>query len=971
MGAVPKDFNLGLEKPVTVPAYGRQVQSIATNAQTFGANTIANIVIDTSTAGSFLDPLQSLLEFDIEITNTNPHIDYLNFGAAGAASLIQEFRIYNQGTPLVEIHDYNLAFETWMKLGNMQQQEFAMYMENSWRAPVAPGESDLNFVKPPMIDLNGVIMWPTNVNLYADKNQAAKKSIGHYLANIDETITPAENNGNFFPATNGVNYNATLATYEYLPSITAKSPGQGVLPCVEAASSNIFLDPAEDFMNTYIEASEAPWNYTHNYTINDANYTYSDAPGTINSWTWTNRIDNTYVTWPSTIRPENTEFNAGIKMQEQAVKNYRLEDYMMYLSNVKNIPVGVSPLKSFIGTESAAITKQTGNFDTTDVYSNETLISNWNLTNETTSELNAASDTTKAGSFKYHVCLPFFDGLLGMGAEKQFPTMLISPGSLYIQIRWAKMEQAVQATMDPCRRIFGTYRDYVPNIGLKSYYATEYKGQVLRSDRQTVNYINNSVFPTTFMAYTPHAARGTDFAWKGILPIFPPTAIDLDVDRLNLVSKNGYRTNVFTNQYSANFDYRALFGSSFVDATSKPAKRISNSTGFNEGLSTGLPKPQYVPITKPWLYSGNLFHYTGTMPSYCKEYDVCYGTYLPRSTPQVRRTTTKAYPGENISPTNISAVPTYVINNLKYTGYQTILSDELTGAILKASAKEDISVYGQTWKTYRTVCSNSEAQTIILPIKVSSANSLHFLFQNETMRENLNYNSLTGNCPLTHFKWTTDTDHFVGSDTAPTFTGLETTGSNMSIQLAIGNELLPQQPITSVTNLVSELERSIHAKGQMTIPIQARTTLFGNKTGSVTNKFGSLVNHDFMAPYVPVEALDDQTITDNPAFMDYLAQDYETFRSRGNYGTGLFTPPESDFILGFDLDNFPGNNDNARSGRYLGNAPLTLRMSGAKALASSSLSTLVNNLDAWSCIVIVLLDIRFSIGAGGSIQTFY
>ena len=40
MSAVPKEFNLGLEKPVTVPAYGRQVQSIATNAQTFIANTI-------------------------------------------------------------------------------------------------------------------------------------------------------------------------------------------------------------------------------------------------------------------------------------------------------------------------------------------------------------------------------------------------------------------------------------------------------------------------------------------------------------------------------------------------------------------------------------------------------------------------------------------------------------------------------------------------------------------------------------------------------------------------------------------------------------------------------------------------------------------------------------------------------------------------------------------------------------------
>ena len=81
-------------------------------------------------------------------------------------------------------------------------------------------------------------------------------------------------------------------------------------------------------------------------------------------------------------------------------------------------------------------------------------------------------------------------------------------------------------------------------------------------------------------------------------------------------------------------------------------------------------------------------------------------------------------------------------------------------------------------------------------------------------------------------------------------------------------------------------------------------------------------------------------------------------------------PPESDFILGFDLDTFPGNNDNARSGRYLGDAPLTLQMSGATGISTSALSTSTSS-DSWACIAIVLCDIRFSIGAGGAIQAYY
>ena len=140
-----------------------------------------------------------------------------------------------------------------------------------------------------------------------------------------------------------------------------------------------------------------------------------------------------------------------------------------------------------------------------------------------------------------------------------------------------------------------------------------------------------------------------------------------------------------------------------------------------------------------------------TSPTYINETNLCYGTYLPCSTAQVRRTNANAFPGNMASPTNIGVSPTYVIQNLRYTGYQTVLSDEITAAIVRSAAKEDVSIQGQTWRTYRTICAASSSQTIILPIKIASANSIHCIFQNTTMYESLNYNSLTGNCPLTTF----------------------------------------------------------------------------------------------------------------------------------------------------------------------------------------------------------------------------
>ena len=105
--AVPSNVNLARQKPYAVSAYSRRVKSLANNAQNFGPDSYVNITLDTSTPGSFLDPLQSYLKFDLTIENTNIFADYVSLGAAGAASVIEEFRIYVQGTPIEEILQYN------------------------------------------------------------------------------------------------------------------------------------------------------------------------------------------------------------------------------------------------------------------------------------------------------------------------------------------------------------------------------------------------------------------------------------------------------------------------------------------------------------------------------------------------------------------------------------------------------------------------------------------------------------------------------------------------------------------------------------------------------------------------------------------------------------------------------------------------------------------------------------------------
>ena len=49
------------------------------------------------------------------------------------------------------------------------------------------------------------------------------------------------------------------------------------------------------------------------------------------------------------------------------------------------------------------------------------------------------------------------------------------------KVKWAKALHAFQTAMDPCRRVFGTYRDYMISWGLPFGYAAEKAGNILNA----------------------------------------------------------------------------------------------------------------------------------------------------------------------------------------------------------------------------------------------------------------------------------------------------------------------------------------------------------------------------------------------------------------------------------------------------------------------------------------------------------
>jgi hypothetical protein len=145
---------------------------------------------------------------------------------------------------------------------------------------------------------------------------------------------------------------------------------------------------------------------------------------------------------------------------------------------------------------------------------------------------------------------------------------------------------------------------------------------------------------------------------------------------------------------------------------------------------------QYVPVETPWKYGQRFTNLLlpGTQPSYyCEEADNCYGTYLPASTAQVRRTSQTSnariaqLDSSNLGSQNSPKVE-IIIQNSMSVGQQIILPDEVTASIVKMAVNGDISLLSHSCKTYRTTLSSASRQNLILPIKIASANDLFVLF---------------------------------------------------------------------------------------------------------------------------------------------------------------------------------------------------------------------------------------------------
>jgi len=215
-----------------------------------------------------------------------------------------------------------------------------------------------------------------------------------------------------------------------------------------------------------------------------------------------------------------------------------------------------------------------------------------------------------------------------------------------------------------------------------------------------------------------------------------------------------------------------------------------------------------------------------------------------------------------------------------------------------------------------------------------------------------------------------------------------------SYQLFSGTRQYPLQPIQTVSELLVEREKSTHSlhnwswSGIENMALQSWGKSFNS--GSTTGlSFDPFLDLGYFTTFVPTLALDDQTITQNPYFS--IAETDETganrVRIRGirqspaitntqSQFVGVmnrFVPPIGTFFLGWDFESWTNHEDLMRTGKFLGQEQLSVRMTGCYLMSATNPTTAYASPLAQPviCTAIVPHIVKLSFVPGGHMLSYY
>ena len=697
---------------------------------------------------------------------------------------------------------------------------------------------------------------------------------------------------------------------------------------------------------------------------------------------------------PCTLSGEVDDFEV-----DQIIGKTKVSEYMKYLANVRSLPIGLP-----------------GNIAGAS-YCDPCAV----LTASSSPTVNAPN----CNYTEYRVSMPFLSGIYGILADKMFPDLLIGANNIRIEFKLAPNNKALWLTMDPCRRIPGTVRDFAPFTGAANSAAGAAAGAgIIRGGKILLT--NGGL---CLAASAGSAATGCYYAMlncQNTNTNAPLTPASYAMNATAVTDPQATSGAIFPNSYIYNTSSAMgedLKGSNSYSYPGGGAEAIyfqsNNATvsGFDIDFKTNLPKPQYMPTAQPWTQKAfSTTSSTGAFAfqnaSYCNENAACFGTYLPSSVPQTRRcqlSSRMAIVDPNFSSAGVTA---FAIRDLQYIGEQVQLDDISTSAIIQHAATSEIVVWTRGYRSFEANCDSNTQQNIILPIQIGQATAMYLVFRPAAILQSPDYYSNSFCCPFTGLSFSSTSagalDVTLGKAGDPPDVGgsytvsstLDTQNQGLfSYQLFSGTKQYPLQPIQTVSEMLVEREKSTHSLhnwswcGTENMNLTAWSSTQASQTTSGFN-FDPFLDLGFFTTFIPVAALDDQTITQNPYFSIAEVSENGSIggrirgirqspRSTGVTGNGTnqfigvlntFVPPIGTFFLGWDFESWTNHDDLMRTGKFLGQEQLSIRMTGCQLMAATnpigpgSQQNVSQNV---GCTAIVPHVVKLSFVPGGHMLSYY
>jgi hypothetical protein len=338
-----------------------------------------------------------------------------------------------------------------------------------------------------------------------------------------------------------------------------------------------------------------------------------------------------------------------------------------------------------------------------------------------------------------------------------------------------------------------------------------------------------------------------------------------------------------------------------------------------------VPTPQYLPMKLSSLKNTSKTRNIQSSDFADESYSY-FGTHLEKSEAQVRRSAGFLLPLKMESPNSYGAFErlTYIIRDVQLETEQIILPRQAALSIVENALNGGINMETTTWKEMESILPQAKTQKHLINMAAAYCSSISFLFRPQSIFTTdgaFGYDSFSFYNPFSYFTFekpsTVDSEaEYNNLGGIPVYqnalTFQERLGINLQLQLS--SELVPRFPINTISDLLLNTrwgDQVFDDSDYMDLGPKIQPSYQVVKGQSINT-----LQDGFWASYVPITALDDQSITCNPFFTTAEISIRSKLRG-GRWESGCLPdlkPYKGSFHLSFNLEAYMGQSDRIRTG---------------------------------------------------------